>query len=371
MKQHLLVSVMIFLFLSGFQAIPAKDVRVLLKDIKPTHVETEEMYVPLELVKEINEEIDDENFFAKPADIEPTDTGSFFVYDFLLLKIFLFDKDFKLVKIFLKKGQGPSEVQRQAGGYDKMYFTKNGFLNLAAPYNKKLIVFDKDGLFVKDRPAPYDNLCMFSPVTDALDNLYLVSKRSSGINVFDKTGKLQYTLLNSEDYKYFINHVREIDKRYLEFGAGLESTIDNTQYDFVSGNRLLIYVANASTVYLFNGRKLEKKFHVWPKKALERHYAYIQKLEKKLNSKNFETNLFNFLFVDKDDETHFYFDGLIQERGNKKVGVAYKFDLNGKLKNIYYADRPVRLLAKRNHLFYGLHKGNVYIFKIKNQEKQK
>jgi hypothetical protein len=355
------------IFLLGSPAFSAKKL-VLLKDIKPTHIETEDTYVPLELVKEIEEEIDDEHFFVKPMTVMPADDGSFFAYDMRLLKIFKFDKDFNLVKVFLKTGQGPSEILRRTAGFNKLYFTKKGFLNVAAPYNKKIIVFNRQGNFVKDIRIPFAWVRPFSPVMDKAENIYIISGSNPGIDVLDKNGTFKYTLLNADDYNSFIIHKPEFENPILERTIEMHSDSGNTKYDVLEGNRLFIYVTHASTLYVFKEKRLEKKYHIWPEKALEKHRLSTKRLEKKLKSKNFSSSLFDSFFVDKDDEANFYLSGHNQERNKKKVGMIYQFDLDGKLVNVFYADRPVRFCAQRHNLFYGVYKESVLIYKIKKQQ---
>lgn len=364
MKKKFNIGYLIVFVIFGFNPTFAKQL-VLLKNIKPTHIESVDKYVPLELVKVIEDEIDDENFFAKPMTVVPGDDGSFFVYDMLLLKIFKFDEDFELAKVFLNKGQGPSEIQKKTDGINKIYFTKNGFLTVAAPFNKKIIVFDRNGNYVKSIRMPFPGNIRFSPVLDAEGNIYTISGSNPGIDVLDKNAMYKYTLLNHEDYRYYINHKPDLDKNIIETGKGIESTHINTAYDILENGRLVIYVKNSSTIHLFNGNKLHKKFNVWPKKAMGRHQASIKKLEKRLNSKNFEINLFDHFFVDKDNNTNLYLSGSYQEREKKKVGMIYNIDLNGNLICVYFADRRVRFHAKGNNYFYGLYKGNVLVYKIK------
>lgn len=361
-KEKYVIAVLFFLF--GLTVMKAVQL-VLIENIKTTHIETEAMYTPLEMVKEIEEEIDDDHFFAKPMAIAAAADGSFFVYDMLLTKILKFDKDYKLEKVFLNQGQGPSEIQKKTGGINKIYVTRNGLLTVAAPYNKKIVVFDGKGDFVKDIRMPYSGLVFFSPVMDEKGNIYTISEQNPGIDVLNKNGKLQYSLLSNEDYRHYLIHKPEFDKRILERGTGMESSQINTIYDVLSDNRLLIYIKNASTVYLYKGKELKSKFHIWPEKAMEGYQASLKRLVEKFKAKNFEKYMFDRFFVDKDNENYFYLNGLFAERKGKKVGLIYKFDLKGKLIDLYYADRQVHFLAKRNNLFYGLFRGSVFIYKLK------
>jgi hypothetical protein len=330
---------------------------VLIKDPKPTHVEKN--YTQLVKVKEIGEEIDDENFFAKPMDITTDDEGNFYVYDMLLMKILKFDKNYNLVKTFLEQGQGPGEILKKEGGKRKMYFSKDGHLYVRAPHNKKIIAFDKNGNHVKDIRIPLMDTIQFPPVVDPEGNYYTLSRMTNGIDVYDKNFKMKVTLLGKKQYDRFIVHKAKDDKKNRDFEP-FPNTY-NTGYDFVEGNRFIVYLANSSTVYLFKENKLVDHFDIWPEKALEGLRKHIERLKKRLKGENFGAYLSSSFFVDKDDEAFFYLD--CRSHGEKK-GILYKFDLSGKLITVYYTDSDVTFMAKRDNLFYGLFKGQVFIYKI-------
>jgi hypothetical protein len=356
------ITILTFLFCTPGAA--AEDV-VLIKDIKPTHVEKDEQYVRLELVKEIEEEINEEYFFAKPMAITVDDEQNFYVYDMILMKAFQFDKDYDLIRVFLDKGQGPAEILLKRSGIRKLYFSSDGHLYINAPGNKKIIAFSKDIKHVRDIKFPLLNRAIFQPVVDKNGNIYMVSETQSGVDVLDSNLKLKYTLLDKKEYGRYILYRPDF---HPKDDALWESTSDNTIYDVLSDNRVIVFLANSSMVYLFRGNRLLKKFHIWPEMALKRYRKTIDKLTKRLKDRKFLAYMFNDFFVDKDDEATFYLRG--GKHGDKK-GILYQFDLEGKLKHVYYTTSSVKFLAKRNNLFYGLWRGSVYIYRVARKQVEK
>jgi hypothetical protein len=332
----------------------------LIEDPKPTHVEKK--FVEMEQVKVIDEEIDDENFFGKPVDIATGDDGSFYVYDLLLMKILKFGKNFKLQKTFLEKGQGPGEIQRKESGRRKMYFSSDGNLYVRAPFNKRISVFDKDGKLLRDIPIPFDDISRFPPVVDSDGNLYMLSVNSNSLNVFDKHMKLKYTLLSKNNYERFVVHKPE-GKMGVTDETWLWPNPENTNYDIIGNNRLIVYLSYSSRAFIFEGDKLVNQYDILPEKALAEYRKQVERLKKKLGDNNFYTDLFQSFFVDKDDERFFY---LSSRTLDGKKGILYKFDLTGKLINVLYnREKGINFLAKRNNMFYGLRFGQVHIYKIK------
>jgi len=64
----LLFLIIVFTSIQGW----GKDIELtVIKNPTPTHIETDDLYTPLQLVKKFEEEIDDEHFFAKPMAIQP------------------------------------------------------------------------------------------------------------------------------------------------------------------------------------------------------------------------------------------------------------------------------------------------------------
>ncbi|MCP4215788.1 MAG: hypothetical protein GY765_14140 [bacterium] len=137
-----------------------------IKAPEPTHVERN--FVPLELVKEINQDIDDRNFLAKPVALTVDDEGGLYVYDKRLIKIFKFDRNFKLVKTFAGQGRGPGELFGNSLPGQILEFWR-GNLYVSDDGNRKIVVFSKKGERVREIPLPSTFVGLF-PMLDARGN---------------------------------------------------------------------------------------------------------------------------------------------------------------------------------------------------------
>ncbi len=334
---------------------------VVIKNPVPTHIEKDSMYIPLEKVGRIDEEIDEENFFARPQDIVTDDQGGFFVFDDLLTKVFSFGKDLKLRKVFLKHGQGPYEAMKKGNSYHSLYFSQNGYLYFIAPLNKKIIAFDRQAIPIKEiRLITYGGLS-FIPVVDKFQNVYTISPITHGIDVLDKDLKLKYRLLDKGEVDQYLINAPWYDTRHPD--AFPPSSLEII-FDVLSDGRLLVYLARASILYIFKEGKLLKQLKIWPERALIKCSDRIKKYQKRFKNNNTTVTMFGDFFVDKDNESFFY---LFTARQGTKHAPVYKFDLQGVLRAIYYCqpNNVQRILAKRNQLFYGVEESSVSIFKSK------
>ncbi len=334
---------------------------VLIKKPNPTHVEKDSMYIPLEKVAGIDEEIDDENFFARPMDLVTDDRGGFFVFDDILEKALSFGKDLKLRKVFLTLGNGPFEIMKKEPGVQRLYFSHDGNLYVISPFNNKIMSFTREATPIKEFRLPQYHIPQFIPVVDKAGNIYTYSPSNDGIDVLDKNLKIKYSLLKKGELDKYLIKAPPYDphspqKYSLDLGALV--------YDVLSDGRLLAYVARSSTLYIFKEEKLLKQFNIWPERAFPPFFQRIERRREKVKNKYTPVRMFISFFVDKDNESFFYLT-TASIADNKKL--VYRFTLDGRLDNIYYCPLKSvkRILAKRNQLFYGIGESDISIFKIK------
>jgi hypothetical protein len=340
----------LLLFIGIANNIAADDEIVLISNPQPTHVEKN--YKRLVKVAEIPIDFSDNHYFAIPAGIAVSDQ-ELFVLDGKINQVFLFTKDFKFVKPFVTSGNGPGEIDPRTMFEKYIYFAENGTLYLSDPGNKKITVFNRRGKFIKDTQIPFDFPGSVIPVVDSDGNFYLTS-RDSVLSVYDKNMKKIKTLLKPGVLRRFL-----CTKHY----SFLTPCTSNTSYDVLPGNRLVVYIANAATVYIFKDFKLERKFDVWPKRIIKQHTEEIEEVKKHSEGRSFFAMLFNKFFVDKDDRDFFYLNGPVDIE--KNVRTLYKFNLKGELISVLYTEiKKVDIMAKRSNLFYGISfDGEILIFK--------
>jgi len=353
----------VLLLITGLTSdLNAKDYEMI-RDPKPT--QSTQNIVELVKVKEISGDLDDTHFFALPNNLAVDGDGNIYVYDRKLVKIFKFDNRYRLEKVFGNQGKGPGEMTRGDSGTKMMYIAKDGNLYVHSWTNRKIIVFSKEGKLVKEIRLPEDHdINSFCPVVDANGNIYTRSANGGAVDRFDQKMNQRYTFLNYDIYKKFI-----VFEPFPATVAGrLYPCITNTFYDILSGNRLLIYIENSSSVYLFQCDKLIRQFNAWPARAIRaRKIAAVATLKRekdKPSERNWYPPFMLNFFVDKDDERFFYID----PRGFEKKRGLFKYDLKGNLLAAYtYYDGHARIMAKRNDLFYALDGANgiLYVYKEK------
>lgn len=277
-----------------------------IKDPKPTHVEKH--FVKLVKVWEIPSDIDKDNFMAVPGDIAVDDKGSIFVFDVKIRQIFKFDKNYKFVKSFGTVGQGPGEF---SGGRASMEICfSNKHLYVSDTNNKKLIVFDTDGNHIRDIKLPYlvHTDGGINPAISLTGDFFVRTGTHCTLdayNINDRELKKRYSLLGQDDCGRFI--IQE-PVAHGPVPTGMFTELE-TFYDILPGNRLIVYLANSSTIYIFEKKDLVRRFEIRPKEAMEFYRQAIARLKKKKKSKETTIYLFRIFFTDKDNENYFYLDG--------------------------------------------------------------
>jgi len=276
------------LFFFGPFTVLYSDVNVeVIKNPKPTHYEKK--YVTLKLIKAIDSDIDDTHFFAQLASLQVDDEGGIYCYDNVLKKVYKFDKNFKLERIFGKRGQGPGEYTGNDWGLKNIYFAPDGLLYIRAPYNRHIIAFDKKGKNVKNIRLGSDIGVLSCPVVvDGKNNFNFLSFHGGAVDVYDGEMKHSCTLLEKKDYARFVFY-RPVKTDGYSQVTYIEPAIFNTYHDILPGDRMIIYLANSSRVFIFKNNRLNRQFDVWPQKA-------VQGFKKMLKEK---------LHIDDEISTHF------------------------------------------------------------------
>jgi hypothetical protein len=323
----------------------------------PTHVE--ENFKTLVVINEISSDFSEKNFMADPLSLTVDNEGCLYVFDRKIQKVFKFSSDFKFVNTFGKTGRGPREYDQSPIASKQLYFSENGLIYLSDARNKKILAYDKKGNYIKEIPIPgYQPRLV--PVIDKAGRYYLPSEIGA-IDIYNPKGNKTHTLLSKDAYYRFI--LMEPPSNSLDLA--LKASPSNTFYDFICENKRILYLRNSSTIYIFDGLKMKKKFDVWPKGLIEKTKKGIANIKKMNPNANFMVSLFHNFFVDKDDENNFY---LFPGGTYKKQIVLYKLNLQGVLLEVLCIDRkkygPLQVLAKRNDLFWAISRnGDIKILK--------
>jgi hypothetical protein len=358
-----LLLIILCLFLVPSTPILGEDLDVI-EDPKPTHIAKE--FLILTPVKEIRD-IDKHQFLARPHSLVVDEIGAIYIYDQALKKIMKLNREYKWVRNFGGQGQGPGEFSGNDWGSKKIYYSPNGHLYVIAPYNRKLIVFNKKGKHIKDIRLPNKlKARSFLPLVDKKGNMYSISMNEGAVDVYDKDMELNHVFLDKDNYKRFIFYPVINNSPGSSFGPRNPS-MTNTYYDILPGGELIIILTFSSRAYIFKNKKMINHFDFWPKSVLEIYKKIMAKeIEKRRNGSTGHTNLIYNLIPDQDDPGHFYlqmFPGLY----------LYKLNLDGELIHaLKVFGGNFRVAAKRHGLFYGFSYRNEYvrIFKIKKEKKK-
>ena len=329
-------------------------------DPNPTHVEKE--FVKLVKVKEIPPDINDRHFMAKPMSLAVANDGSFFVYDYLVRKIFKFTKQGDLVKVFGSVGRGPGEFGKKPD-QNWLYAGRHNNLFLSSHINRKVIEYDLNGTYVDEfiLPSPEYARGGFVPVVSAKKEFYILHNSEHRIDAFKPRGnrlaKIQSLLEGvNRDWSVLLN-VRDQDMYSWRSGSMID-----VLYDFGNKDRLLVYLTKTSTVYVFQDNQLLKTYNVWPQQALENYRARIAERANRLKGRErFVVRMFFKCFIDKDDPSHYYLTG--SKTSGKKEYRTYRLSIDGQLDKVLISDSPVLFHAKKNGIFYGIYKGSIFLYK--------
>ena len=263
---------------------------------------------------------------------------------------------------------------REVRGTKKdIYLSNDGHLYVMDYTSQKLIVFTKDGVFVREITLP-GKFYRLLPVKEQKDNYFAfyLEPGKEKVVVFNEKLEEKLTLFTTEDYKKFIVYKPELDeedRKYIKSNPYEAPDFSNTKIDYLSNNEVVLYKSNMSEIYHFDSDyKLKKSFPVWPKIALTYYKKRVERLRKKLKSNNFEVQMFTSFCADKDNGKHVYLGGI---RDEKKRKIFYKFDLAGNLVNTYRIKETVKTIktfVKANDLFYTISSDNILIFKEENKK---
>lgn len=354
-KKNQFKTLLIFILLTPFLMMAQE----LLKMPKPTHFVKGVPTSTLELVKEIDLEPDKDLFFAVPWDVKASKkTGWIYVYDAKLIRIFIFDENYRYIGQFLDKGQGPGEVNSSSALTIRFHPTRNGDIYVTDSIHDRFLRFSPTGKYL-DGKRMYRRTNLFptfTPVSDKSGFIYGYSVNNGIVDMMDSEMKCVHTFLDKKLLEKFV-----IYKRSFKPPKGFHNATKlwknprstNTYYGFTSDERLLIYLFRSSTAYVFKGKKLERKFEVLIDRVLPLYKESAQEAyRREKDKKNYKPKgvwryyMFHSCFVDE-DEPYFYLS-FLEESGKS----LFKFDLKGDLMRIircHHGD----IKTKVNGLFYG------------------
>ncbi len=363
---------------------------------KPTHLEAGVPRSNLMVVKRIPFDFKEDVFMAEPVMIAVNKSGHMYIFDKKLYKVFILNNKAEYVSQFLESGAGPGEAfppRTHASPFLDISVGWNGKFYISDGDGDKIIEFTESGRYLRDiktnrithtrLPSP--------PKVDKNGFFYVYSINNGIIDQMDTNMKLVHTYLQRDlnnQYVYYkptyqnkISHISGskggkpviVDPAIKK--SWLDAKTENTFYDLTANGLLLVYLKSPSTVYLFNGKNLIRKFDILVDRVLVDYKKRVDTTiaNARKNYPQFVSSLdipMFLSFIMDYDAPYFY----LQTIGDKQV-VLYQFDFTGKLVKILPCPKKlvVNLTVKRNGLFYGIahdsEEEEAYPIILKSEEK--
>lgn len=348
----------IFLLLALSVALWAGDTVKIIKDPKPTCVETE--YQNLVKVRELQESEDSEEFLVTPFSLVVDSRGHIFVYDAYQVRIFHFDPELKLVRAFLQRGQGPGEI----GGNGPMYsrlFLRGQEIYLPDSMNRKVICFTTNGELKREIPYKPRGLQNMSVALDHEGHIYLHSDNNPDnpnvIDCLDSNGDfLRGYLARSKILVGLFEKFRMESKQFPGMvGNGWYGAVSEINLFFTLNqqDQLLVYSPASGQFWRFHHGKLQSAARLWPKNALE---DYQKKAREISGIRNGFALFFRGLLPDGDHSERFFLSYGNFQGGDKNF--LYQFDEAGNLIKVFCMPNPrgsfVQVRCKKHDRFYAV-----------------
>ncbi len=324
-----------------------------IKNPRPTCVEKN--YSSLVLAKTILE-IDEKTFLLQAVRMTADGRGNIYVYDNLQCKIFKFNKNNEFVKAFGEKGKGPGALS-SGPNLVTIYYGKDDRLYAYSSIKGEIMSFTADGKHIKNYNLKPWRICR--PMVDSKRHVYFPSAQDGMIDVVDGEMNVKTTLLSDKEY----HRCLFIEPNFYFSRTEIFPNFFNTNVNFLSDSKIVIYNRNTSTIYLLDkNHKLVKKANLWPQKALESYRSRLAAFQVEEDFENSWVSLFHLPFIDEDNKNILYLQTITDEF---KV-LLYAFNLDGHLVKVlkFEEDGFVRFQLKINNLFYGTgSEGEIKIYK--------
>jgi len=346
--------------LTGFVLTASGEEVVIIKNPAPNCVESS--FTELVKCGEVADQADSDEFLVRPMSLVVDERGYVFVYDSHQAGIFQYDSKLNLVRTFGNRGRGPGEIGLQKYSMASMVI-KGKEIYLPDAENRKILCFSTNGKMVREIPMKNRRSLFYKMDVDASRNIYLTGDRESMhsyvVDVYTKNGEYQGGILDKEKLLTGLFFKAEFISRFKHkvpdrfrvtwYSSGPGS---NCHFAITDGNMLLINSSTSGYYWVYKKGKLYKSGRLWPRDALK---DYRIRLKRSLKKNGFFP-FFPHMFLDKDDpDCFFLYYGYFHEGSRLYL---YKFDLSGKLHQVYYVQDPKRRFAwfrfKRHGKFYAI-----------------
>lgn len=316
--------------------------------IQPQPTCHETVYRELVQVRQSRDDIRTKHFLVKPWSLAADRFGNVFALDQDQYIVIKYSPELKCMTAFGRVGQGPGEFGRM-GPVGMLEMTLQGDeLLVGDRLNGKVLRFDLNGTFRGERKLRYSRPAGIRALTDPAGNYYIAAREKSLIDVYDRNGNRSHSILGENAL---------FDTLFMKpegTSESLRRAYRAIDYE-MAGDKLLIYVRRAATLYVWQAGRLQKTLRLWPQNGLALYRREITRFKKRTSTVG--SLGFGRMFLDGDDPRFVYirfFSGSPENRC-----LVYRYDLSGRLHEVLYIPLPVEdrtrgIECKRNGLFYAL-----------------
>jgi hypothetical protein len=332
-----------------------------IKNPKPTHYEKN--YTELQFVTTIGDDEHDDIFLVRPTSLVVDDEGNLYVYDAMFKKIFKYGRDLKFIKFFGRQGRGPGEIHGGTWELHKLYFGKDKHIYVSDLYNRKIIVFSKDGALVKEIRIHPAIQTEFRPVVDKEGNYYAFTNKDGVIEKISPDNRVVKSFLTDTHTERFVFFEPEPPKHHMAKDFWTDPTLMNIFYDILPDGRFVIFIINSSTLYIFKNDGLTATYPIWPDNAMKTFKYMVNKANNYYKGQNSRfpsyIPMLTYSMIDQDEDNIFYLLGIKDVDGRAPI---YKFNAGGSLLGVFYTDSFISFQAKKNYRFYGIAKRKIFVY---------
>lgn len=344
---------------------------------EPNMVEKE--YVEIVKAGELNEDLGNSNYLFGVMSAAMDKKNNLFVYDKFQGKVLSFDNNFKFIRSFGNRGEGPGDFRSGRGVLVYMNVGLDGNLYIRDSQGFKVMVWNPQGELVREFKYAGSKSRQFLeigiPQADASGNILYHTYQDGEILVFNEKGKKMFSpgiKTESQEYLFYEPRKPQYSKRLKEIIKQAKKKIQNPLQLTTSelnmlimpDSRILLYFRNKAQLYIFKDGRLELKRFLWPKEAIQTHKNRINP------DRPGYLPIFAQIFPDGDEDGVFYLHfGYSRE---KKKNYLYKFNIKCELLKVLYIDRSgspgplyTSFRLKQNGIFFAKEKDSLAFYKEK------
>ncbi len=363
---RILIALLIVAYLFISLSADGSDSRIkVIKNPEITH--KEKKFVKPELIYTIPADFSQKNFFARPRKAFLTTKGELIVFDDILVKFFVFDKNFKFLRSFGETGQGPGELSKDLS-LKLIEINKNDEIIVSDEMLRRYVVLNTYGKCVRMHKFPEEADMIFPFPQNSMLIAYNMYERLVHV---DEKLKIKKELANDRINRSVLYHLpknpyghfyspsiknKEAVKNSFDVGKLIISLRPlNLTANIVGDGNFCFYLHSSSRfIHLDSSGRVINEFSVVPEGAAEVFRKLIKRIPERF------LVLFPYCFIDSKTSTF-----LLGAVRCENMDLIYTFDINGNLLNTLKMPEKTRLIGYSGGYIFCRKEDGVVIYKEK------